>query len=291
MKSLLSLRSLAVLLLSLWAAGAQAQRAPSTHSHRAVRRYRVKPMTTGTPSPAPDTVASQPPETSWGDTPPMPPMPGQPPRPVATHPASGSLPARAKAKEGFPWPPRPYSEQVNLPAEFFAGVRTLGEADDHLSRVLTQASYRDFRYYALPEQPGFALVTKFEQISYGYVPLPEPGRWSLDTTPCPGFSPLCLARSLVFPTSGYWRVFVFVVTDRPLPSAEGTAPSSEEADLWFGEGTNKLPAALRKLPFTADHYAAVLVYEFNKKEGQPVVLVSRCRRDGFAQLQLVGIRY
>ncbi|MGI4865533.1 MAG: hypothetical protein ACRYFZ_16550 [Janthinobacterium lividum] len=203
--------------------------------------------------------------------------------------ASISLPA----KDGFPWPPRPYSEQVDLPAAFFDKdkVHTLGEADDHLSQVLTQARYRDFRYYVLPDQPGFALVTKFEQIKETYVPLPEPGRWSLDTTPCPGFSLLCMAHSLVFPTSGYWRVFVFVITDRPLPSSEGTAPSSDEAELWFGKGTNKLPPEVRKMPFTADHYAAVLVYEFNKKEGQPVVLLPRCRLDGFTQLQRVGIRY
>lgn len=195
------------------------------------------------------------------------------------------------AAGGFPWPPRPYSEQVNLPRSLFGSARTLGEADAHLGQVLSAAGYRNFRYYPLPQQPGYALVTRFEQIKKSYELMPETARWSLNTTPCPDFSLLCVAHSLVFPTSGYWRVFVFVVTERPLPAPVGDMPGWEEGQSWFGKGTNLLPEALRDEPLTAKHYVAMLVYEFYKQEGQAVVMLSQCRLDGVAQLQRAGVRY
>lgn len=213
---------------------------------------------------------------------PVAPPPGAPPPP-----APPSRPA--SADKGFPWPPPPYSANAGLPKDFFAGVTTWGEADDALKSKLSKARYRDEQYYELPQGAGFALVTRFEQIDKQCAALPEPDRWSLDTSPCPGLSLKCIVSSVVFPRSGYWRAFVFVVTDQPLPVARGAQPTSGDAQGWFSNGSNRLPRELRRRPFTADHYGTVLIYEFEKKEAQPVEWRATSRFGGFTHLQRAGI--
>ncbi|MBC8082619.1 MAG: hypothetical protein H7Z21_05350, partial [Hymenobacter sp.] len=198
-------------------------------------------------------------------------------------------PATASDDKGFPWPPPPHSAEADLPDSVFREARDLGQADNSLCKALRRAHYRNRRYYELPEQAGFALITQFEQINNNCAPIPEPGRWSPNTVPCPVFSLGCVVRSLVFPSAGFWRVFVFVVTDRPLPPASGAVPGADEARAWFKQGSNRLPKSVRQLPFTAEHYGTVLIYEFEKQECCDVVLRSPSKFEGFTHLRRAGI--
>lgn len=184
----------------------------------------------------------------------------------------------------FPWPPPHPSAFCVLPARFTAGVRQLSGIDARLRRALTKARFHDPAYYSIPE--GFAMVTRIEQLDGKDDPLPEPNRWAPDEVA--GSSLADFLSHLVRAHTGRFRVVVFAVTARPFAPAADTA-SKAQAMAWLRYGMASLPAALGRLPWTADSHCTALVYEFEKKENRAAALVETSRYSGQQHLAKAGI--
>jgi hypothetical protein len=95
-------------------------------------------------------------------------------------------------------------------------------------------------------------------------------------------------QALVFGHTGSFRVFVFVVTPVAFTST-GRTPTQQESEAWLREGLNKLPARIRHMPFTDDHRCTVLIYEFEKKEGDEPRFVERSRFSSRTHLERARI--
>lgn len=162
----------------------------------------------------------------------------------------------------FPFPPPRPSSQFTLDRSLFEQAETFADVDETLSRAISNCKYFEKSYFSVPE--GFALVTRIEQIDEEAFSLKEPDRWSADIGPLEEFSLSSYLKALFFGQTGYFRVFVFMVTSRPFTNT-GVA-TEEQAREWLSSGLNKLPKALGELPVTENHNCTVLVYEFEKKE-------------------------
>jgi hypothetical protein len=72
-------------------------------------------------------------------------------------------------------------------------------------------------------------------------------------------------KSLVVPQKGYFRLFVFVVTNQSFGGGAQRVSKLEAAE-WLSRGFNKLPRQLAAAAFTTDHAVTTLVYEFEVPE-------------------------
>ena len=159
----------------------------------------------------------------------------------------------------LPWPPPCCPNTYPLGEQLQRDFRTLGELDARLSAALQSRGYTERRYLSLPN--GFALVTKMEQFD-GATGVPKSaGRW-LDYPVKERFDGLLdYLRSLIVPNHGYFRVFVFAVTDRPANSP-GAALTKAEAAAWLRNGFNRLPPELAGQRLGSRHFADAYVYLF-----------------------------
>jgi hypothetical protein len=171
----------------------------------------------------------------------------------------GSTDATSIPIPHFPWPPPQCAQRTTLSERLQASARTLSEVDGRLRQALSLRGYSQRSYFQTPN--GFALVTQMEQFvadgasksgTYRWADYPAPenfdGLWSY-------------LKSLVMPTPGYFRVFVFVVTDTPYSQAQRRV-GKEEAVGWLSQGLNRLPSEIGSRALNERHYLDVLVYEF-----------------------------
>ncbi len=189
----------------------------------------------------------------------------------------------------FPWPPPACNARFELPTTFLAGIKTLGEADVKVRMALDAKGYAQRSYFSVPN--GFALVTQLEQYNVADGTIRnDRTRW-LEYPAQDNFVGIMnYFKSLVMPQKGYFRLFVFVVTNQ---SFGGNAAhiSKEQATAWLSQGFNKLPNRLAAVPFTADFGITALVYEFEVPESnrKPVQKCPSPRFDARTHLVKSGI--
>jgi hypothetical protein len=146
----------------------------------------------------------------------------------------------------------------------FSGLRTLGAVNDKICQALNQRGYQNRSYFSVKN--GFAVVTQMEQYNRSDATSREvPARW-LSNPARESFTGLMdYITAAVWPNKGYFRLFVFVVTDSAYRSS-GERVSKNDAEAWLGKGANRLPKDIAAKPFSADHTVSVLVYEFEVPE-------------------------
>ncbi|MDB5008521.1 MAG: hypothetical protein JWP45_2914 [Mucilaginibacter sp.] len=172
----------------------------------------------------------------------------------------------------FPWKPPIYSTFVNLPSGVFKRAKKLGDVDDALSSVLATLKYDSPTYFSVPEGDGFAIVTRVEQIYEDGRSLPTPDRWSAKIKPVEGNWWQKLINSIFNAPEGYYRIIVFVVSDKHFSSSNRIVTQAE-AEAWLDKGGNGLPATIRNTKYTSDYFCTALIYEFKKTENQKPILL------------------
>ncbi|MEM1220039.1 MAG: hypothetical protein AAGH79_14055 [Bacteroidota bacterium] len=163
----------------------------------------------------------------------------------------------------FPFPPPPASASQSLDKTLFRQAEDMGGVDQMLKKAISSCGYYEKSYYSLPE--GFALVTRIEQIQEDGSPMNGDARWSTNIVGMEEFSLQAYLKALFTERKGYFRVFVFMITNRPFGQT-GTPVDQDQAKQWISEGLNKLPKGLAERPFSLDHNVSVLVYEFEQTE-------------------------
>lgn len=204
-----------------------------------------------------------------------PPSSAETPMAPQTAPQAPSTPRPAIARETgdrplkdlFPWPPPTPSAQRTLSPDVNPDsppAKTVGEVARRLERILREARFDSFGYYRVPG--GFALVTRIENLD-GTTGEPFAGaaRWATQTV----YAGLSFSSIFAITRSaGYYRVFVFLLTDDPKePQPIDPKKTFEIARTWANEGSPSLPAEVKALRIGPNHVLVVMVYEFEKFEG------------------------
>lgn len=181
---------------------------------------------------------------------------------------------------------------TNIDRSFFSGLKTMGEVNDKLCRTLDQRGYRSRSYYSVKN--GFALVTRMEQFNRdNATSKSEELRWLSHPARESFTDVLSFIKSTIWPNKGYFRLFVFVVTDTPFQSS-GVRVSKEEAESWLCRGSNTLPPReIASRPFTAYHTVSALVYEFEVPESNLKAnqICPTPYFDTYTHLKAAGIRF
>lgn len=160
----------------------------------------------------------------------------------------------------FPWPPPSCNARFEIPETTFAGFKTLGDVERKIRMALDAKGYAQRSYFSVPN--GFALVTQLEQYNGedGSV-RNDRTRW-LDYPKKDNFlGVMDYLKSIVMPQKGYFRLFVFVVTNQSFGGSTQRV-SKEQATAWLNQGFNKLPRSLAAMPFSTQYDVTALVYEF-----------------------------
>jgi hypothetical protein len=164
-------------------------------------------------------------------------------------------------------PPKPSSTYVFEKSQF-KKYKKLKEIDDIISSSLLANGYTEKSYFAVPN--GFALVTRIEKMNEDGTSAEPPDRWNIDKLNLK-FSIRNYLKALFFGTTGYYRVIVFVVTDKSFHTSKKKI-SRREAYAWLNEGNLTLPDYIGNMNFSNNHQIVSLVYEFSKKEsGEPIL--------------------
>jgi hypothetical protein len=175
-----------------------------------------------------------------------------------------SSPLRGGAPYGmasFPWPP-PEPSSRSQPLNFKSkNIYTLADANQQLVNALSLAKYNQFDYYTVPD--GFALVTPLEQIQTDAAPKGDPPRWNVKVQLSEDFSFMNYLKALFMGEKGYYRIMVFIITDKPFSFIK--SKTALEIQNLPG-GINGLPTELGAQPYTSNHKCTVLVYEFEKQK-------------------------
>ena len=189
----------------------------------------------------------------------------------------------------FPWPPPAASTAEVIPRAMLekdAVLKSLGDIDAKLVSALRSNGYVERSYYAVPD--GFALVTRLEQTEPDGTPKPPPGRWSLDSPRASVFTLRDYLRALLTADPGYYRVIVFINSD--VPFSQGPRQTSYgETIMWLKGGLNVLPMEIASKLYSKRFASTVLIYEFEKNQGNDPKLNQPSRLDAHAHLSKSGI--
>ena len=143
-------------------------------------------------------------------------------------------------------------------------MKLLGDVDNKLRSALDNKGYTQRSYFYVPN--GFALVTQLEQYNAKDATIRNDGTRWLDYPKQEGFSGIMsYISSFIMPNKGYFRLFVFIVTNEPFGGSKQKV-SKSEASAWLNQGFNKLPNAIKNAPYTEGYAVTVLVYEFEVPE-------------------------
>ncbi|MBL7796567.1 MAG: hypothetical protein JNJ90_08705 [Saprospiraceae bacterium] len=164
----------------------------------------------------------------------------------------------------FPWPPPACNTRTILPKTVFKNCKVLGDVEGRLGTALEAKGFTQRSFFSVPN--GFAAVTQLEQYNGADGSVRnDRTRW-LDYPAIGSFTGvLDYLKALVVPQKGYFRMFVFVVTDAPFGGSEKRV-SKEQAAAWLNQGYNRLPNSLAAMKFTSAYDVTALVYEFEVPE-------------------------
>lgn len=160
----------------------------------------------------------------------------------------------------FPWPPPRPSSRMSLPREPFLNAFDLDRVSSILISALRTAGYWEYSFHGAGN--GFALVTRFERMNEDGSQVTKNLRYQLPHREEP-FSLSSYIQKLFFAAQGYYRLIVFVVTDRTY-SATGKSIDELKALSLLSEGANVLPPEYARKEFSKGHSVDVLIYEFQK---------------------------
>lgn len=163
----------------------------------------------------------------------------------------------------FTWPPPEYSASAVLNKSYFSQSKTLFDVDDILTVALSELGYDDRSYFEIPD--GFALVTRIEQINEDGTPFAMPARWSVTIKAYDSLNWDSYLKALIFPPSGFFRIIVFAVTNKPFTSSH-KKPTKVGAEGWLKVGFSELPASIGDKGFGPSYRCTALIYEFKKME-------------------------
>lgn len=183
--------------------------------------------------------------------------------------------ARGIEMPAFPWPPAKPSALITtslLPYyEDLAGPDyepVLEWISSDMELALAQAGY-DYSFYTVPG--GFAIVARLERIDAAGKPFAEPDRFIAPAEDkAKTFSDF--VSGLFFAPDGYYRLFVFVISDTPFEPGQDKMTADEGTAL-LEKGSTRLSRSIEDRPMTDDHELTTLIYEFsNRKEDGYTVL-------------------
>ncbi len=169
----------------------------------------------------------------------------------------------------FPFPAPKWSADAELDS-YFKTCKTLGDADQKIRKALDTTRFYSRKYFQVPG--GFAIVTRMEQFNKDGSSKSEANRWKTRPVREETFSITGYLASFFTSEPGYFRIFVFLVTDAVVTSDQKRMVSREEATNWLNEGACRLPDAIRNHEFGKSTGVTALVYEFRVPESnrQPV---------------------
>lgn len=163
-------------------------------------------------------------------------------------------------------PPEPSRERPidnNQLAMLLSSQPRLKEVAAILKQMIEDSGFRESGYLSAPN--GFALITQVEQIDRNGFPLEEPWRWASTIKPqYNGRVLIAMTEALLFAPRGYYRAFVFVVTDKIFISDPQRRVDEKLVNEWFSSGAGILPSSVGNKYFTVDHNITMLVYEFER---------------------------
>jgi len=160
----------------------------------------------------------------------------------------------------FPWPPPEPSARMHMPREPFQSASDLDAVSALLLNPLREAGYWEYSFHRVDN--GFALVTRLERINDDGSPMDSLQRYQRSTDAEP-FSLSSYIKHLFFAPQGYYRVIIFIVTDRMF-AATGAPIKEKEATKLLHQGANVLPPEYKQMAFTEKHGIDVLIYEYLK---------------------------
>lgn len=177
----------------------------------------------------------------------------------------------------FPLPAPPASAQMVIPDTYLVSPPTHGQKTsldmvaDRITFALDDAGYSDHVY--LPVDGGFALLTRVEKINADGTSVPSPKRFGIPSADQPDdwtFSFSGYLAKLLTADVGYYRVIVFVVTQRQITQT-ATPVGPKEFSQWFMAGTDSLPPSYgaREYDTVAGYHCTALIYEFQKSAAVP----------------------
>ena len=166
---------------------------------------------------------------------------------------------------GFPWPPPSCNTRFEIPETTFSGLTKLGDVERKIRYALNSKGYTQISYLSVPN--GFALVSQVEQYNASDGTIRNDNTRWLEYPKRERFQGVMdYITSFVMPQKGYFRLFVFVVTNQPFNSSPQRV-SKSEAVAWLSQGFNKLPKGIADMPYTEGGYdVTTLVYEFEVPE-------------------------
>ncbi|WP_170122670.1 carboxypeptidase-like regulatory domain-containing protein [Mucilaginibacter oryzae] len=176
----------------------------------------------------------------------------------------------------FPFPPLSGYTLAVLDNEIFDKTETLGQMDKVLIRALTSGGYDERSYFIIPD--GFALVTRIESITDDGSSIFNSERFAINELKSPTFS------DFFAPRSGLFRMFAFIVTNKPFN------PSLKDADFEALKklsrvGYNILPSDLANKKKGKDYFCTVLVYEFVSTKPNSKLTVQSAHLTAYEHLQ------
>ncbi|MBC7774894.1 MAG: hypothetical protein H7246_05590 [Phycisphaerae bacterium] len=162
----------------------------------------------------------------------------------------------------FPWPPPQCPRRSEVDNTLFSKCKLLEDVDGRLAKALDDSKYGQRSYFYVPN--GFALVTQFEQYKMDGSSLAEVDRWKDYPIP-PDADWTETFKRFFTGYTGYFRILVFVVTDKPFVMDTSSAISADTGKSWLMAGGNRLPTEIGKMPYLSNYRVTLLVYEFEAK--------------------------
>lgn len=208
--------------------------------------------------PTPYPGSAEPPRSTAPASPPA----GLPPADEAVQTAQAPPPP-PEVLPRFPWPPPIPSARLSLPLDANPNNPTFGNLSFILDAALKKTGYFEKSYFSVPG--GIAIVTRMERIYQDGTPVPV-GRWSVEQPTVPRLSLSEYLRALFTASPGYYRMIVFVITDKPFGATNETI-SASTANRWLADGFNILPEDVLLKPLPPHFAFTALVYEFRREQG------------------------
>ncbi|WP_084426550.1 caspase family protein [Aequorivita capsosiphonis] len=170
----------------------------------------------------------------------------------------------------FPWPPPTPSRMVDQDvfATAFENCETLQDVNNLLVSALRKHGYSEIRYYGISKDGlnhGYAIATQLEQINVDATSKKHPYRWKeellKDTEADTENFFIRILKSVFMPNEGYFRVFVFSVTDIGLDQDFEAKVSRQEALSWVAGPSNPLPPEI-KIKDASNYQVRAFIYEY-----------------------------
>lgn len=156
----------------------------------------------------------------------------------------------------------PFSGHVEVPLKIMADETkhpNLGEVASFLEERLTDAGYDNLGFYSI--EKGFALATPLEEVSSSAEPVNHPSRWEISNKLSGPFTPEQYFRHLFKGPGGFYRMFLFVLTDENIPN-QNAYLDLNALEPWKRGGVLRANFPNLNMFVSKGHHCFVLAYFF-----------------------------